>query len=273
MRLVRSALKTADTPEGREPAVDSEGPKTIKVAPKPMTQPQSYAKVAAKNIRPRTRPTIKELETPMEKKDKEALGLRALQWKPLKPINRRLVRPGQPLKEGPLKKKVETTKFVYVGGMTRQPFGLVRSALRAVGVDTKKIYDISFIGKQVGSLLTDTEYADTVEKVLTGGKSTMKIIKDFNPLSPDVIKKMPLNGTQKKAPVEIYARRAAFAAYKSKSLLVATKYQQALTDDQSSIFKKELDRLMEPKGEKSKVSPKNISKLTPCGLKCGKTLS
>ena len=48
----------------------------------------------------------------------------------IKPINKRLIRSGQPLKEGSLKKKVETTKFVYVGGMTRQPLGVARAALR-----------------------------------------------------------------------------------------------------------------------------------------------
>ena len=36
----------------------------------------------------------------MKTEDKEALGLKALQWKPLKPINKRLISPGQPLKEG-----------------------------------------------------------------------------------------------------------------------------------------------------------------------------
>ena len=100
------------------------------------------------------------------------------------------------------------------------------------------IYDISFVGGKVESLLTDTEYADTVERVLTAGKSTMKILKDLDPLSPSLLKKRPLDGTQKKAPVEIHARRAAVAVSKSKSLLVATKYQQALTEEQFSISKK-----------------------------------
>ena len=103
--------------------------------------------------------------------DKEALGLKTLQWKPLRPINKRLIRPGQPLKEGSLKKKVGTTRFVYVGGMTRQPFGVVRAALRVPGVDTKKIYDISFVGEQVGSLLTDVDYSETIERVLTPGEA------------------------------------------------------------------------------------------------------
>ena len=87
----------------------------------------------------------------------------------MKPINKRPIRPGQPLKEGSLKKRVDTTRFVYVGGMIRQPFGVVRAALRAAGVETKKIYDISFVGGQVGSLLMDVDYSETIERVLTAG--------------------------------------------------------------------------------------------------------
>lgn len=48
------------------------------------------------------------------------------------------------------------------------------------------------------------EYADTAEMVLASGKSTTKILKDLDPLSPELLKKKPLNGTEKKIPVEIY---------------------------------------------------------------------
>ena len=92
----------------------------------------------------------------------------------------------------------------------------MRSALRAAGIDTKRIYDVSFVGGQVGCLLTDVGYADTVERVLTAGKSTMKILKDFDPLSPELLRRAPLNGTQNKTPVEIYALRAAFAHLRAK---------------------------------------------------------
>lgn len=60
--------------------------------------------------------------------------------------------PGQPLREGSLNNEVETTRFVYVGGITRQPLSWLRSVLRTIGVDTKKIYNISFVGGQVRSL-------------------------------------------------------------------------------------------------------------------------
>ena len=94
MGIVRITLAPTSAPEGRDTVVVSEGPKMTGVAPKPVAEPQSYAKAAAKNIRPWTRPAIKELEVLVGKEDKEALGLRTLQWKPLRPINRRLIRPG-----------------------------------------------------------------------------------------------------------------------------------------------------------------------------------
>ena len=260
MKTVRGVLASTGDPSDWASAAVSEEVKVMKPATVAATRPQSYAKAASKRGREWARPTIRELEAPMKTEDKQAPGLKALQWKPLKPINKRLIRPGQPLKEGSLKKKVETTKFVYIGGMTRQPFGVVRAALRAAGVDTKKIYDISFAGKQVGSLLTDIEYSETIERVLTAGKSTMKILKDFDPLSPSLLKKTPLAGANVKAPVELYARRAAFAASKSRSLLVATKYQQALKEEQFDIFKRELDMLMESRTKKNKGKPKKHTK-------------
>ena len=96
----------------------------------------------------------------------------------------------------------------------------------------------------------------------------MKILKDFDPLSPSLLKKMPRAGTNVKAPVELYARRAAFAASKSRSLLVATKYQQALKDEQFNIFKKELDVLMESRTKKSgpKKSKGKRKKLTKTNI-------
>ena len=77
----------------------------------------------------------------------------------------------------------------------------------------------------------------------------MKILKDFDPLSPELLKKTPRAGANVKAPVELYARRAAFAACKSRSLLVATKCQQALKE-QLDILKKELDMDMESRTKK-----------------------
>ena len=90
---------------------------------------------------------------------------------------------------GLFKKEGRDDEVFYVGGMARQPFGVVRAALRAARIDTKKIYDISFVGGQVGSLLTDVDYSGATERVLTGGKSTMNILKDFDPLSPELLKK------------------------------------------------------------------------------------
>ena len=121
MKAVRGVLAATGAPGAREQVAVSEKVEVTKSAPVPATRTESYAKAGSKGGREWVRPTIRELEAPMKAEDKEAHGLKALQWKALKPINKRLIRPGQPLKEGTLKKKVETMKFVYVGGMTRQP--------------------------------------------------------------------------------------------------------------------------------------------------------
>lgn len=55
--------------------------------------------------------------------------------------------------------------------------------------------------------------------------------------------------------------------------MVAAKYQQGLTEEKFSIFKKEPDRLVESEGGKSKGKSNNLPKLTPCGLMWVKTFN
>ena len=251
MQTVRAVLTTDGAPEKRGPAVVQNEPKAANSAPN-IKAPMSYAAAAAKKRPVWARPTVKELTRPLGDEEKVKMGLKALQWKPLKPINKRLVRHGQPLREGTLKEKVQTTKFVYVAGMTRQPYGVVRAALSAAGIDKRKIYDISFVGKQVGCLLTTNDYVETVEKVLTRGGSSMKILRDFDPMSNEHLKRPMSDGGVKKAPAELYARRAAFAVSKSNNLLVATKYQENIPSEYFDIFRNELDKLVEARKRVSK---------------------
>lgn len=92
---------------------------------------------------------------------------------------------------GLFKKESRDDKICLHRRNTPAPFGVVRAALSAVGVDTKKMYDASFIGGHAVKLLTDVEYCETIERVLTARKSTMKILKYFGPLSPELPKKTP----------------------------------------------------------------------------------
>ena len=101
MKPVRTAPASTGIPEDRVPAAVSEEVKMARSAPVVATRPQSYAKAASKGGQEWVRPAARELEAPMKAEDKEALGLKALQWKPLKPIDKRLIRPGRPLKRAP----------------------------------------------------------------------------------------------------------------------------------------------------------------------------
>lgn len=174
----------------------------------------------------------------MRKEDENALGLRTLWWKPLKLINRMLTRPGQPLKGSSLKNRVGTTKFIYVGRMTSQPFWSVRLPLRANRIDTKKMYDIYFLRGQAGSLLTDIECADTAEKMLTAGKSTNDDPEGFRSFKPQAPKEEAFEWHSEKTPVEICTHRAVITVSMSKSLLMATKCLQALTEKRLASSKK-----------------------------------
>lgn len=109
--------------------------------------------------------------------------------------------------------------------IAQQFFEVVKAALRAIEVNTEKVYDISFASGQVGSLLADVVYSGTIERVFAAGKSTMKILKYLNSLNSSLLKKTPWADADTREPVELYARRAIFAASNSRSLMVGTKYR------------------------------------------------
>lgn len=81
------------------------------------------------------------------------------------------------------------------------------------------------------SLLTDVECREAIERVLAAEKSAIRILKDFDSLGPELLKKIPRANASMKPPEEQYARRVTFATSRSKGSLVANKYQQALTDE------------------------------------------
>lgn len=110
-------MQSANALGGRELAAAYSNPKTTEGASKSAANPHSYAKAATKNVRPWTRLIIRELEAPIKKRTRKVvLGLMTLQWKLQKLINKGLIHPGQPLKKGTLKNKVETMMFIYVEG-------------------------------------------------------------------------------------------------------------------------------------------------------------
>ena len=143
--------------------------------------------------------------------------------------------------------------------MTHQPLLWCKCRFEANGIRREKDIRYIFCWGTGGVYITDIDYTETIERVLTAGKSTMKILKDFDPLSPSIIKRPPQDGVKPRTPVEMYARRAAFATPKSRSLLVATKYQEALKEEEFEIFKKELDMLVEQRNKKN-ILDKNKDK-------------
>lgn len=77
---------------------------------------------------------------------------------------------------------------------------LERVALDAAAVEKRRMHGISFVGKQVGCLPTNTVYARLVEKMSTHGDSAMEIIKYFNPLGSGYLRKPKVYTIEAKRP-------------------------------------------------------------------------
>lgn len=74
-------------------------------------------------------------------------------------------------------------------------------------------------------------------KTIAAGKSTIRVLEEFNPLSIETLR-MPVGDNKEiKRSADLYARRAAFAASESRSLLVAVKCQQGLPKEKFGVFK------------------------------------
>ena len=181
-------------------------------------------------------------QTTPDETQRSKLGLGALAWRMKAPIGHRMLRGDAELREGPLKDNVEAMEFVYVDGMTRMRYGEARSLLRCVGVDTREIRDISFVGNSVSSLLVMKTYKEKLISKLVPEGSPLRIISNFDPLSGDHLKR-PAAAGQARSPVDCFIRRAALAVVNNRKLEVATKYQEQLPAEHKDKLRMEVQRL------------------------------
>ena len=110
--------------------------------------------------------------------EKEAAAVRNLTWRVRAPIGERIKKVSEVGITRSLKKKVDSTRFVYFHGITKQRQAEVRRSLSALKINTKEVINISFVGKQVCAILTKSTYAPALIKKLVsrGGRySTLRI--------------------------------------------------------------------------------------------------
>jgi len=92
------------------------------------------------------------------------------------------------------RKRAEEITPIYLINTQREAYGKYRKNLQLVGVNTRNILDISFIGGSVAELLTTTTNKETLTQELKRAK--LNVSQNFNPLNPGIMKKTPASGEE-----------------------------------------------------------------------------
>ena len=263
-------LEKAKTLLNRADALkEMEKSRTINLGKVEPARPVSYAQAAVLGMPPRIRPT-----TPMrltsdqiearttDPEERKRLACHALAWKKKAPMGKRMLKEGDNLEEGPLKQNVEAMEFIYVEGISRMKYGVVRSILRTAGVEVRKIRDISFVGGRVCSLLIDKDYKKNLVGTLSFEGSPLKVLEKFDPMSNKHFKR-PTLADRIVSPVDIFIKRAASAAANSNKLEVATKYQCQLPAEHRERFRLEVQKILDARKAPKKAIKRSTINATP----------
>ena len=264
VRAAFDILEKAKTLLNRADALtEMEKSRTINLGSVEPVRPVSYAQVAERGIPLRKRApslarmTAEQIESrTTDPEERKRLAFNALAWKKKAPMGKRMLKKGDTLEEGPLKRNVEAIDFVYVEGISRMKYGVVRSIFRTAGVNVQKVRDISFVGGRVCSLLIDKDYKKDLVSALSFEGSPLKVLKHFDPMSEEHFKR-PAFAEQVVSPVDIFIKRAALAAANSSKLEVATKYQCQLPVEHRERFRLEVQKILD-----ARRTPKKALKMT-----------
>ena len=173
-----------------------------------------------------------------------------------------MLKDGEELNDGPLKENVEALEFVYVEGITRMKYGEARYLLKAAGVDTRAIRDISFVGGSVCSLLTKKTYKSDLIKLFTYEGSPLKVLENFDPMSKTHFKRSTLP-SKIASPMDIFIKRAASAVANNRRLEVATKYQCQLPAEYREKLRLEVQKILEARKGLKRTPKEGLTAPTP----------
>ena len=227
-------------------APQKEQEKGIEVEVVKSTQPQkqSYATMARRNMPvqqrlPRYAPTLQKIDKIKDPQEKLEASFRAITRQKRASISKRVIKTGA-IENEHLRDQVEGAKFLYVKGIRRQPARNIKKAFSQAGIDTTGIYDISFIGKSICSVLCKGEYVPIITEIINNSKSDARVLEDFNPLKPGVFRPELLQAEDHKSPEEFLIRRAAFSAVMTNNMIVATAFQSIIPPEFCAAYHEEI---------------------------------
>ena len=116
----------------------------------------------------------------------------------------------------------------------------IKKVFGKAGIDTTGIYDISFIGKSICSILCKGKYTPIIAEIISNSKSDARVLEDFDPLKPGVFRPELLQAEAHKSPEEFLIRRAAFSAVKTNNMVVATTCQSIVPPELRATYHEEV---------------------------------
>ena len=230
---------------------------SARVAEKPRVN--SYAEITQRNIParpavPRYPPTIQRISKIKDPQEKIEVGFRAITKQKKAPMSRRVIKTGS-IENSHLREQVAGAKFLYVKGIVRQPVRNIKKTLDLAGIDTSSIYDISFIGKTVCSILCKAENYVMIADVINNSRSGARVLEDFDPMKPGIFRPELIQAKEHKSPEEFLIRRAAFSAVMTNNMVVATAFQAIIPSEYHQAYFEEIaiienDRANRPRAKK-----------------------
>lgn len=219
-------------------------PRYVAAAGPPQPRPTTYAEVvgeAKPNTPPRSKypqmiQRISKIKDPQERIE---YGFHAITKQKKAPISKRVIKTGQ-IENPILREQVAGSKFVYVNGITRQPIRNIKETFDKLGIDVSSIYDISFIGKTVCSILCQADYCMMLTNIINRANSRATVLEDFDPLKPAIFRQELLQAESLKSPVEFLIRRAAFSAVSTNNMVVATAFQAIIPQQYHQAYREEI---------------------------------
>ena len=176
------------------------------------------------------------IQDPQEKIE---VSFRAITAQKKRPISRRVIKTGT-IENEFLRDQIAGSKFLYIKGITRQPIRNIKKALSNAGIDVGCIYDISFVGRSICAILCRQEDAALIAEIINSAKSNAHIMEDFDPREPGIFSPEMTQAEERKTPVELLIRRAAYSAVKTNNMIVATAFQALIPAEFHRAYAEEI---------------------------------
>ena len=186
----------------------------------------------------------------------------SMREKPRVPVNKRIDSIiGEP--QGNLKKSVDNCSFVTIRGISRQRYSKLKALMKALSINTSKIYAISWIGLSLVQFIVENEYISKLVEIICTPGIGFEYIENFNPFDTENYRRaLGERENAKEISFNKFVTRAAKTSINSGNLTVTAKFMMLLPTEYRYVLR---NKIMELSGAKPILqTPKNTAQ-TACG--------